>query len=53
MRTREQINELHLHICTLRVQGLLLRIIAERVGLSLKMVQRVLTRHQVYRRGKS
>lgn len=48
--TRLQIAERQQRICELRREGLLLRVIAERVGLSLKQVQRVLTRNKIYRR---
>ena len=48
--TRAQILERHGRICQLRREGLLLRVIAERTGLSLKQVQHVLTKHKVYRR---
>ena len=40
----------HARICTLRREGLKLLVIDERVGLSLKQVQRVLTRRGIYRR---
>lgn len=48
--TRLQVIERHARICTLRREGLKLVVIAERVGLSLKQVQRVLTKHGVYKR---
>ena len=49
--TRTHIYEHHARICQLRREGLQLIIIAERVGLSLKQVQHVLTRNKVYRWG--
>lgn len=37
-------------ICQLRRDGMLLRVIAERVGRSIKHVQNVLTKNKIYRR---